>query len=165
MNDDILKSLLNKTLKDIMSSVEAECGSFFLFDSRHNELILNSFHNSGSLNLLGLKKKVGEGIVGRPVGFNIWPGFIGVSPFGTLLLIWVVAGSAFPTTPLIALTFFAFDFVETAGFLTVLRLTFWPTVPAFTRSRYLTFESRLSRVLRAALDSVTWAGPRTVRPS
>ena len=65
--EDVLKNLLNSTLKDIMSAVNAECGSLFLFDPRQNELILDSFYNSGNLSLLGLRKKIGEGISGKVV--------------------------------------------------------------------------------------------------
>ena len=65
--EDVLKNLLNSTLKDIMSAVSAECGSLFLFDPRQNELILDSFYNSGNLSLLGLRKKIGEGISGKVV--------------------------------------------------------------------------------------------------
>jgi len=67
-NEHILKYILNNALKDIMSGVYAECGSLFLFDSAQNELILNAFYNSENLAILGIKKKMGEGITGKVVG-------------------------------------------------------------------------------------------------
>lgn len=63
--DGILKEFLNSTLRDMMSVVNAECGSLFLFDSGEKELILKTFHNSGDLCLSGLRKKIGEGIAGK----------------------------------------------------------------------------------------------------
>ena len=56
---------LNNTLRDIMSAVHAECGSLFLFDSDHKELVLNSFYNSKNLYLQGLRKRMGEGVAGK----------------------------------------------------------------------------------------------------
>lgn len=63
--DGILRSFLNNTLKEIMSAISAECGSLFLFDAYNKELVLNSFYNSGNLNLNGLRQKIGEGISGK----------------------------------------------------------------------------------------------------
>src|SRR4030043_504339 len=63
--DEFLKDLLNIALKEIMSVINAECGSLFLFDSDHNELVLGAFYNSKSIHLEGLKKKIGEGISGK----------------------------------------------------------------------------------------------------
>lgn len=63
--DDIVRRFLNNTLKEMMSMVFAECGSLFLFDSRHKELVLDSFYNSDNLNLCGLRQRVGEGISGK----------------------------------------------------------------------------------------------------
>jgi signal transduction histidine kinase len=65
--DEILRSFLNNTLKEIMSVVKAECGSLFLFDSGNKELVLNSFYNSMNLHLNGLRQKIGEGISGKVV--------------------------------------------------------------------------------------------------
>ncbi len=67
--DGILRSFLNGALKEIMSVVDAECGSLFLFDSQNKELVLNSFLgdflDSDNLCLRGLRQKIGEGISGR----------------------------------------------------------------------------------------------------
>jgi len=63
--DELLKIFLNDILKVSMSAISADCGSLFLFDSGKEELVLNSFYNSGSLNLLGLRMKRGEGIAGK----------------------------------------------------------------------------------------------------
>lgn len=63
--DEFLKDLLNIALKEMMSVINAECGSLFLFDSLHNELVLDSFYNSASLQLAGLRKKIGEGVAGK----------------------------------------------------------------------------------------------------
>lgn len=62
---DILKDFLNSTLKRIMSVINADCGSLFLFDPDNKELVLNAFYNSGNLHLHGLRKKIGEGISGK----------------------------------------------------------------------------------------------------
>ncbi len=63
--DNAIKEFLHNVLKDIMSVVEAECGSFFLFDSNREELVMNSFCNAGNLYLHDLRKKIGEGIAGK----------------------------------------------------------------------------------------------------
>jgi len=65
--DDIVRRLLNATLKEMMSVVSAQCGSLFIFDSQHKELVLDSFYNLGNLNLCGLRQRVGEGISGKVV--------------------------------------------------------------------------------------------------
>lgn len=72
MNDihSILRRLLNSALKEIMSVLNAECGSLFLFDSAKKELVLDAFYNSGNLNLRGLRQKIGEGIGGKVVGIK-----------------------------------------------------------------------------------------------
>lgn len=69
--DDIMRGFLNSALKEIMSAVNAECGSLFLFDSHNKELVLNSFYNSGNLHLQGLRQKIGEGISGKVVATKI----------------------------------------------------------------------------------------------
>ncbi len=63
-SDGILRSFLNGALKEIMSAINAECGSLFLFDCHNKELVLNSFYNSDNLHLQGLRQKIGEGISG-----------------------------------------------------------------------------------------------------
>ncbi len=63
----VLKGFLNSLLKEIMSAVNAECGSLFLFDSEHEELVLDSFYNSDNLHLEGLRRRIGEGIAGKVV--------------------------------------------------------------------------------------------------
>lgn len=64
---DILRDFLNVTLKDIMTALEAECGSLFLSDFDHKELVLESLHNSHNIQIKGLKQKIGEGISGKVV--------------------------------------------------------------------------------------------------
>ncbi len=66
-SEGFLRNLLNNTLKEMMSVVGAECGSLFLFNSNSRELVLNSFYNSGNLNLQGLRQKVGDGISGKVI--------------------------------------------------------------------------------------------------
>lgn len=63
--DEVIKDVLNIALKEIMSLIGAECGSLFLSDSLQRELVLNTFYNSGSIHLEGLRKKMGEGISGK----------------------------------------------------------------------------------------------------
>ena len=65
--ENIVKEILNNTLREIMTLIDAESGSLFLFDSDSNELVLDSFYNKGKLNLYGLRKKIGEGILGKVV--------------------------------------------------------------------------------------------------
>lgn len=65
--NDVLKDLFNDALKEIMAVVHAEGGSLFLFDANTKELVLDSFHTSGSLRLQGLRKRLGEGISGKVV--------------------------------------------------------------------------------------------------
>ena len=62
--DELSRTFLNSTLKEIMSSINAECGSFFLLDSKNKELVMSSFSNSVNLDLKGLRQKIGEGIAG-----------------------------------------------------------------------------------------------------
>ena len=66
----LLRSFLSNTLKEIMSVINAECGSLFLFDSQQKELVLDSFYNSGTIHLEGLKQKIGEGISGKVVNIK-----------------------------------------------------------------------------------------------
>lgn len=66
-----VKGLLNDTLKEIMSVLNAECGSLFLFDSEEKELILDSFYNSNSLRLEGIRQRIGEGISGKVADIKI----------------------------------------------------------------------------------------------
>lgn len=63
----LLRSFLSSTLKEIMSLINAECGSLFLFDSERQELVLDSFYNSQAQQLEGLKIRVGEGVSGKVV--------------------------------------------------------------------------------------------------
>lgn len=65
-----LKKFLNDTLREVMSVLNAECGSLFIFDPDHKELILDSFHNSMEMSLEGLRKKAGEGITGKVMGLK-----------------------------------------------------------------------------------------------
>ncbi len=68
--NSLIRSLLNNALKEIMSSLNAECGSLFICDIDKNELVLDSFHNSKHLMLKGLKLKIGDGIAGRVVNME-----------------------------------------------------------------------------------------------
>lgn len=64
--DNFIKLTLNNTLKDLMSALNAECGSLFLFDTGQQSLVLESYYNSSkSLPIKGLKKRIGEGITGK----------------------------------------------------------------------------------------------------
>lgn len=65
--DEVVRNFLNNTLREMMTVIKAECGSLFLFDSDSKELVLNSFYNSESLLLNGLRKKVGDGVAGKVV--------------------------------------------------------------------------------------------------
>ncbi|MFH1413948.1 MAG: ATP-binding protein [Candidatus Omnitrophota bacterium] len=62
---DVLGGFLNDTLKQIMSAVNADCGSLFIFDAKNNELVLDSFYNSQKIRLEGLRRKIGDGISGK----------------------------------------------------------------------------------------------------
>ncbi|RJP28780.1 MAG: GAF domain-containing protein [Candidatus Omnitrophota bacterium] len=64
------KSFLEEVLKDVMYALSAECGSLFIFDAGHKELILDSFLNSCNLRIKGLKKRVGEGVSGKVADIN-----------------------------------------------------------------------------------------------
>jgi len=63
--NNVLRSFLSSTLKEIMAAVHAECGSLFLFDQEHKELVLDSFFNTNDLTIKGLRHRVGEGITGK----------------------------------------------------------------------------------------------------
>lgn len=65
-----LKDFLNNALKEIMAVTRAECGSLFLFDSEHEELVMNSFYNTKELPLKGLKHRIGEGVSGKVAGIQ-----------------------------------------------------------------------------------------------
>jgi signal transduction histidine kinase len=60
-----VKKFLNNTLSEIMCLVGAECGSLFLFDFEHKELVLDSFQNSSHIAVNGLRRKIGEGVSGK----------------------------------------------------------------------------------------------------
>jgi nitrogen-specific signal transduction histidine kinase/putative methionine-R-sulfoxide reductase with GAF domain len=64
-NYELSKSFLNGTLKQMLKSLKAECGSLFLFDDETNELVLNNFYNSQPLAIKGLRRKAGQGICGK----------------------------------------------------------------------------------------------------
>lgn len=69
--NEVVGGFLNSTLKEIMSVINAECGSLFLFDSGNKELVLNSFYNRGNIQLQGLRQKIGEGIAGKVAAIKI----------------------------------------------------------------------------------------------
>ena len=64
---NMVKGILNETLKDLMSILKAECGSIFFFDGKTKELVLDSYYNANNLTLEGITHKVGEGISGKVV--------------------------------------------------------------------------------------------------
>ena len=66
----IAKNFLNTTLRKVMLLLEAECGSFFLFDQEKNELVLDVFLNSSPINIQNIKRRVGEGISGKVAELN-----------------------------------------------------------------------------------------------
>jgi len=68
--NNILRELLNNSLKEIMALLNTECGSLFLFDSQNKELVLDSFYNSASVHLYGLRQRIGEGISGQVVNLK-----------------------------------------------------------------------------------------------
>lgn len=69
--DVLIKELLHNSLKETMSLIHAECGSLFLIDQQHKELVLNAFYNSDRLELTGLRKRMGEGICGMVASAKI----------------------------------------------------------------------------------------------
>lgn len=64
------KDFLKTSLKEIMSILDAECGSFFIFDRERKELVLNSYLNSKEIDIKHVKRRVGEGISGKVVQFK-----------------------------------------------------------------------------------------------
>jgi len=66
----LLRSFLSSTLKEIMSVINAECGSLFLLDQETQELVLDSFYNSGTPKPEGKKQRIGEGISGKVVAIK-----------------------------------------------------------------------------------------------
>lgn len=69
--NNLLEGFLNTTLKDIMLALNAGCGSLFLFDCEHRELVLDSFYNAGNIRLAGLRKRIGEGISGKVADIKV----------------------------------------------------------------------------------------------
>jgi signal transduction histidine kinase len=63
--ESFLKDFLNNTLREIMTILNAECGSLFIFDPAHKELVLDSFYNSLDLRIEGLRTRIGEGVSGK----------------------------------------------------------------------------------------------------
>lgn len=63
-----LVGFLNKALKDIMSALDAECGSLFLFDNEHSELVLDAFYNTENKQIKGLRIRIGDGVSGKVAG-------------------------------------------------------------------------------------------------
>lgn len=61
---------LQGVLKEIMSLLDAECGSLFLFDPHKKELVLDSFYNSKDICLSGFRQKMGCGISGQVADFK-----------------------------------------------------------------------------------------------
>ncbi len=62
---NLLSRFLSSTLREIMALLNAECGSLFLFDGKTRELVLELFYNAQDLHLQGLRKRIGEGILGQ----------------------------------------------------------------------------------------------------
>ncbi len=63
--ENFIKLTLNNALRDMMSALNAECGSLFIFDNQKQELVLEAFHNTNNLSIKGLKKRIGEGVAGK----------------------------------------------------------------------------------------------------
>lgn len=63
--ENLARGFLNTTFKEILSILGTECGSLFLFDHYNKDLVLDSLRNSDNLNLGGLRKGIGEGIIGK----------------------------------------------------------------------------------------------------
>lgn len=63
--DGAIRLILNTTLTELMAHVGADCGSLFLFDPHRETLVLEAFYNSQSLPLVGITKRIGEGIAGK----------------------------------------------------------------------------------------------------
>jgi signal transduction histidine kinase len=63
----VSQDLLNETLKEIMGILGAECGSLFLFDRNKNELVLDSFYNSGRISVKDIRRRIGEGVAGKVI--------------------------------------------------------------------------------------------------
>lgn len=61
----VVKDFLIITLKEIMSLLDSECGSLFLFDQDKKELVLDSYFNSREINVKNIKKRAGEGVSGK----------------------------------------------------------------------------------------------------
>jgi signal transduction histidine kinase len=66
-----IKNFLKDSLLEIMSILNAECGSLFLFDGQNKELVLESFQNSKKISLGGIKYRMGEGVSGKVIESNI----------------------------------------------------------------------------------------------
>ncbi len=64
---DFIRYFLKTTLKEIMSILNAESGSFFLFDNGNKELVLDSYVNSHDIAITDIKRRIGEGISGKVV--------------------------------------------------------------------------------------------------
>ncbi len=62
---DFIRYFLKTTLKEIMSILNAESGSCFLFDHGNNELVLDSYVNSHDITIKDIKRRLGEGISGK----------------------------------------------------------------------------------------------------
>jgi K+-sensing histidine kinase KdpD len=63
----VIKDFLNITLKEIMSLLDAESGSLFVFDSEKNELVLDSYFNSRDIHVKNIKRRIGEGVSGKVI--------------------------------------------------------------------------------------------------
>lgn len=69
-NNEFLKEInqfFSNALKEIMSILNADCGSFFLFDPEKKELTLDSYFNRNSIDVKNIKRRVGEGVLGKIV--------------------------------------------------------------------------------------------------
>ena len=61
---DSNKHILNKTLQRTIELLNAESGSLFLFDNEREELVLNTILDKKRNNLVGVRKRLGEGVAG-----------------------------------------------------------------------------------------------------
>lgn len=67
---DFIRYFLKTTLQEIMSIVNAECGSCFIFDHATKELVLDSYLNSHEVSIKDIKRRIGEGVSGKVAEIN-----------------------------------------------------------------------------------------------
>ncbi len=60
-----LDEVLRRALRRALEAFESECGSFLIFDPRTEELVVRAAEGPGAEELIGLGRKLGEGISGK----------------------------------------------------------------------------------------------------